>query len=330
MSSTPIDEPQVPYGEFALAANSDAGFIKLAISFQRRLRAFKGAPLSAFLALATNEPEVSLGRSRGLSVYDIAAMTDYSVRATISALGFLNEQNYASEIGRRGIRGLKRYRVSAYAWFGGARAPAPPDGLGLAAEPANGEPVENCRALQKNAPVVVGTTDLSSGVLSQQQTEARRILQTCGINEPALGELAEIVQPKLARTWHEWLEQAPSSFSDPVGYMITLLSRDIAAKPPGRARARRHGAAYDGAVSLRRSDFTAAQWRRLAPVNRRAIIAFERGIDDPALVEDDPEYASAGAGKREAAAKETGAHAGQPASDASGAGRGAREPEDTQ
>ena len=57
-------------------------------------------------------------------------------------------------------------------------------------------------------------------------------------------------------------------------------------------------------MDLTRADFTASQWRRLASNNRRLIIAFERGIDDPSLVEDDPEYTgvtAAGSGEASAA-----------------------------
>ena len=72
------------------------------------LQKLKGARLSAFTALAFNEPELWLGRGKPLSVRDIAARTRLSPRHVLRAVQFLVEHEGLSAEEARQLREIAR------------------------------------------------------------------------------------------------------------------------------------------------------------------------------------------------------------------------------
>jgi hypothetical protein len=146
-----VRQQSIKYDESGQTVVSEELYVKVAVSFRKRMREMKGARLSAFFALALNEAEISFGRSPGLSVYDIASGTPYGTRATLSALQFLCAHNFATQLERCGDHGEKLYRVSAYAWFGNSHN----EGSAKSADR-----VGNCRGMQKATRIVVDKDSL--------------------------------------------------------------------------------------------------------------------------------------------------------------------------
>lgn len=78
----------------------------------------------------------------------------------------------------------------------------------------------------------------SPGKEEHTNMAARKIFAAAHVQGPNLDRLAAAVAPDLAQAWAEWVEDAPTSFTDPVAFMVKRLRADPCATPPP-ARQRR-------------------------------------------------------------------------------------------
>ena len=248
MTISIVREQESKFDEHGHCVSTEAMYVKISVSFRDMMQVLKGARLSAFLALALNEAEMSLGQSGGLTVYQIAESTGYGVRATIYALQFLCEGNFATKLEQCGEHGESVYRVSAYAWFGESRAQLPVSNRRYA---KNAHLVANCIGVQKETSVVVVpdrclAASSAIGVEQQQTTTgARELFAGLRVGEPALSRLSRAVSLENAEAWCDWTREAPGSFRDPVAYMVKRLSEDPRAEAPAVKRKHWWGDEYD-------------------------------------------------------------------------------------
>jgi hypothetical protein len=219
-----VRQTSVGYSNRGDSVYSTESFVKIEVSFLKSgsLRQLKGAPLSVFVCLALREAD----SNPGASLSTIECETGYSSPTVIAALRFLQDADhrFVDEIGTE-TDGTKRYRVSAYAWFGSR----PKSRGGKISLPPN--PTEKIFS-----PVVVDSDRVFSKREQQQQlfcAESKNFFHTAGIGEPALSKLAATVTPERAEMWCDWLNDPPKSFRQPAAYLVRRLSDDPIADPPG-------------------------------------------------------------------------------------------------
>ena len=223
----------VGYNEHGQSVRSSETYIKILAEFKTQLFEFKGARLSAFLCLACNESEISFGHSMGLSVYDVATNTGYKVRATLYALQFLCERNFATKLEQCGEKGESLYRVSAYAWFGNPRVD-PPSSRGYA---KNAHP--KCTPVHSSAQTSSRSTQDSLLLESKDQTtpnyaEIEQILREAGLRTQDLN-LRSMTETR-AQEVAQWISDNSEQKRSPAGYAYTLLRANPNWRPPVRQR----------------------------------------------------------------------------------------------
>lgn len=238
-----VREQEIGYNEHGQATRSDKTFVKVSVELLGLLRTMQGARLSAFLCLALNEAEISLGSSIGMSVYDISEWTGYKVRATLYALQFLSEKNFISKLEQRGEKGESLYRASAYAWFGNARANPTASNSGYA---KNAHPVAKCTGVQRSSS---STSVQSRFELDSTSTtsSAEAILTGCGVlaHDLDLNGMTD----RDAQAIAQYVADNPESRRSPAGWVYTLLKANPRWRPPEQKSKHWWRDEYDGFVN---------------------------------------------------------------------------------
>lgn len=220
-----IQQKSIGFTEHGDSVYSTESFVKVAVSFKSgSLRLLKGAPLSVFMCLALHEADSDPGASLSM----VETETGYSSPTVIQAIRFLCDpaHHFIDEVGAE-ADGTKRYRVSAYAWFGnggkrgGGKVFLPP------------------KTVQKTFSSVVDSCINKQPVLEKEQqqqlfcAETKKFFHAAGIGEPALSALAKTVAADRAEMWVDWLSDPPASFKRPEAYLVKRLSADPQSDPPG-------------------------------------------------------------------------------------------------
>lgn len=271
-----IRKQEIGYNESGQTVRSEETYIKLSLALIGFLRTMQGARLSAFLRLALNEAEISLGRSNGLSLVNLMDDSGYSDRHVLRAIRFLTEKNFAVELPDRGPHDEKLYRVSGYAWFGEHRAMPTASNRGKNA----GGDMDVRGVTPSRSRYVRSKTD--SNKSTSPENAAQRILHAAGWFSIAR-DLPQFDDEEHARALAQAIRENRMRAQDPASYVrsCVMLNQNWgrpAAKEP----------VYVGTSNLTRADFTEFEWRRLTAVNRREVIANERGCELNE-VEGDPE-----------------------------------------
>lgn len=278
-----VREQKIGFDAQGHRVSSDETYVKIAVTFRQVMRELRGARLSAFIILALNEAEISLGRSQGLSIYQIESQIIYNARTVLRSMQYLCKQNFAVALLGRSEKGETLYRVADYAWFGERRSKPPTSAGGY--DKMSYPHVTNVIAGVTNALVEVEGTLPDEEKKTTTTTTSRKILHSVGVYATHLPE----IEPERAARWAEFVSLAPRhTWHSPAGFCYATLRDDPQAEPPmlegfaealqqsGRIREQRNA----------RIDFSDSEWHRMNPLNRRNIVAAERGLELPETPDD--------------------------------------------
>lgn len=221
-----VREQENKYNAQGNYAYTDETYIKIYASFSELLQELKGARLSAFIALALNESEISFGRSNGLSVYDIANSTGYKVRATLLALQYLCQSNFSIKLEQRGEKGETLYRVSAYAWFGNKSESTASNSRYA----ENAHPVTKCIGMQHSSSRLIQSDSDLNLTTPTSMGECAKILQAANVRTSDL-DLSSM-EVERAQAIAEYIRENPEKKRSPAGWVYTLLKANPNWKPP--------------------------------------------------------------------------------------------------
>lgn len=223
------------FSETGQVSERSESFIKILTSFRHgALRHLKGAPLSVFLCVALHEADAM----PGCSLTTMCAETGFSRPSVIDAVRFLlnGAQRFIEEAGLESD-GTKRYRVTAFAWFG--QKPKTPD-LPLDTGSKNSLPP---RPSKKFLPPH-DDDDVYSKHEHNKETssiheraenfrEIEKIFATVfqGVNVKRLAERVDT--PELAKIWVDWCNNpnTQSQYRNPQGAAYIALMAQPNARP---------------------------------------------------------------------------------------------------
>jgi len=214
------------FGITGQVSESSESFIKLRTSFRNGyLRALKGAPLSVFICVALHEAD-----SDGCSLSEIMEETGYTKPSVIDAIRYLSDSahRFIEEAGLESD-GTKRYRVTAFAWYG--KKPQPSNN-------SSGKKILPPREkifLPHDDDVL--DSKPSEKIVHHDMAAVEKILEAVfeGVN---VQRLAKILDAKRAQEWVDWI-QSPETrkrFRNPAGAAYTALKESPNARPPQFAK----------------------------------------------------------------------------------------------
>jgi hypothetical protein len=275
-------------------------FMQFQLAFMKDgcLRAMKGAPLAAFVAVGLHEVEIYLGQADPFTLSDIMMETGYSKPVAVSALDYLVENRFIEELPGRGRNREKQYRVASYMWFGSGKTPSHKSRANApAAKSKENELVErdekNLDARDRSVVVKNESSAQDSEIQQQQPLPApcpsrysagdldriKSALWALGIWENAWIELLGLSWMSVAYA-EDWIEHKRREGQRLTGAFYRKEMRAGHRSPYPSPPAEEY-------QPMRRSDFTDAEWDRLHPLNRKLIEMesesdehTQRGFDD--------------------------------------------------
>lgn len=210
------------FGINGQVSESSESFIKLRTSFRNGyLRALKGAPLSVFICVALHEAD-----SDGCSLSEIMEETGYTKPSVIDAIRYLSDSahRFIEEAGLESD-GTKRYRVTAFAWYG--------------KKPQNKNTSSGKIILPPRKKIFsphdddVLDSNSSEKTIHHDMAEVEKILEQVfeGVNVQRLAKVLDVAR---AQEWVAWI-QSPDTrkrFRNPAGVAYTTLKASPNARPP--------------------------------------------------------------------------------------------------
>lgn len=237
-----VRQTRVGYSKQGQDVLSDEAFMQFQISFMKdgALRALRGAPLSAFVAVGLHEAEVLLGIAEPFTLQDIMDVANYSKPVMVRALDYLVDTRFVEELPGRGARNEKQYRIAAYMWFGAgrprvtsrAKSPDPESKDSLLSprkskkftdSPHDDDIINNSKLEDKN-------------IIIHDWQKAKEIFAAVGFQGPWLEDVARVPAPvERAQVWADWItraKEAPEQYRSPFGYVHKVYCADPMAEPP--------------------------------------------------------------------------------------------------
>lgn len=237
-----IRQTRVGYGKQGQDVLSDEAFMQFQISFMKdgALKALKGAPLSAFIAVGLHEAEVMLGIAEPFTLQDIMDVTNYSKPVAVRALDYLVDARFVEELPERGTRKEKQYRIAAYMWFGTGRSKAISRAKSPGLKSKDSLPVPRKSKKFTDFPhdddVINNSESEDKNIIIHDWQKAKEIFAAVGFQGPWLEDVARKPAPiERAQVWADWIaraKEAPDQYAHPFGYVHKVYCADPMAEPP--------------------------------------------------------------------------------------------------